>query len=145
VVWDEGVLDKLLWLRGEKLPRETGGALLGCWDLCRQILYVVDITGAPEDSVERATAFIRGSKDLSRWIAEISRITGQSVEYVGEWHSHPNGYSTNPSDDDRKVFHWIGEHLSIDGLPPAMLIVGETDLRWLTTSDGSGVVWKYPN
>jgi hypothetical protein len=33
VVWDEGVLDKMRWLRGEKLPRETGGALLGCWDL----------------------------------------------------------------------------------------------------------------
>jgi integrative and conjugative element protein (TIGR02256 family) len=145
VVWDEGVLDKLRWLRGEKLPRETGGALLGCWDLSRQILYVVDITGAPEDSIERSTAFIRGSKDLSRWIADTSRITGRSVEYVGEWHSHPNGYPTSPSDDDRKVFHWIEEHLSIDGLPPAMLIVGDTELRWLTTVDGSGVAWKYQN
>lgn len=145
VVWDEGVLDKLRWLRGEKLPRETGGALLGCWDLSRQILYIVDITGAPEDSIERATSFIRGSKELTRWIADISRITGRSVEYVGEWHSHPNGYSANPSNDDRKVFRWIDERLSIDGLPPAMLIVGETELRWLTTEDGSGVEWKYPN
>lgn len=145
VVWDEGILDKLRWLRGEKLPRETGGALLGCWDLSRQILYVVDVTGAPEDSIERATAFIRGSKDLPRWIAETSRITGRSVEYVGEWHTHPNGCPTSPSNDDRKVFHWIEEHLSIDGLPPAMLIVGETELRWLTTEDGNGVAWKFPN
>jgi integrative and conjugative element protein (TIGR02256 family) len=145
VVWDEGILDKLRWLRGEKLPRETGGALLGSWDLSRQILYIVDITGAPQDSIERATSFIRGSKDLTRWIAETLRITGRSVEYVGEWHSHPNGYPTSPSDDDRKVFRWIDEHLSIDGLPPAMLIVGDTELRWLTTDDGSGVEWKYPN
>jgi integrative and conjugative element protein (TIGR02256 family) len=145
VVWDEGLLEKMRWLRGEKLPRETGGALLGCWDLSRQILYIVDVTGAPEDSLERATAFIRGSKSLSGWIAEISRITGRSVEYVGEWHSHPNGYSTNPSGDDRKVFHWIDEHLSVDGLPPVMLIVGETELRWMSTVDGNGVAWKYPN
>jgi integrative and conjugative element protein (TIGR02256 family) len=145
VVWDEGILDKLRWLRGEKLPRETGGALLGCWDLSRQLLYVVDVTGAPEDSIERATAFIRGSKDLPRWIAETSRLTGGSIEYVGEWHSHPDGYPTSPSNDDRKVFHWIEEHLSIDGLPPTMLIVGETELRWLTTEDGNGVAWKFPN
>ena len=145
VVWDEGVLDKMRWLRGEKLPRETGGALLGCWDLSRQLLYLVDVTGAPEDSVEKATAFIRGSKDLPRWIAETSRLTGRAIEYVGEWHSHPNGYQTSPSKDDRKVFHWIDEHLSIDGLPPAMLIVGETELRWLTTEDGNGVAWKFPN
>jgi integrative and conjugative element protein (TIGR02256 family) len=145
VVWDEGVLDKLRWLRGEKLPRETGGALLGCWDLSRRLLYVVDITGAPVDSIERATAFIRGSKDLPRWVAETSRITGGSIEYVGEWHSHPNGYPTSPSDDDRQVFRWIEEHLSIDGLPPAMLIVGESELRWLTTDHGNGVAWKFPN
>jgi hypothetical protein len=108
-------------------------------------LYVVDITGAPVDSIERATAFIRGSKDLPRWVAETSRITGGSIEYVGEWHSHPNGYPTSPSDDDRQVFRWIEEHLSIDGLPPAMLIVGESELRWLTTDHGNGVAWKFPN
>lgn len=145
IVWDEGILDKLRWLRGEKLPCETGGALLGSWDLSRQTLYIVDVTGAPEDSVERATAFIRGSRDLSRWISEISRITGQSVEYVGEWHSHPNACMTNPSDDDRQVFHWIEDHLSIDGLPSALLIVGETELRWLITESEDGTAWKYPN
>jgi integrative and conjugative element protein (TIGR02256 family) len=145
VVWDEGVLEKMRWLRGEKLPRETGGALLGCWDLSRELLYLVDVTGAPEDSIERATAFIRGSKDLPRWIAEASRLTGGAIEYVGEWHSHPDGYQTSPSEDDRKVFHWIDKHLSIDGLPSAMLIVGETELRWLTTEDGNGVTWKFPN
>jgi integrative and conjugative element protein (TIGR02256 family) len=145
VIWDEGVLHKLRWLRGEKLPHETGGALLGCWDLSRHLLYVVDVTGAPADSIERATAFIRGSKDLPKWVAETARITGGSIEYVGEWHSHPDGYPTSPSNDDREVFHWIDEHLSIDGLPPVMLIVGETELRWITKRDGSGVEWKYPN
>ena len=30
IVWDEAVVEKLMWLRGEKLPKETGGALLGC-------------------------------------------------------------------------------------------------------------------
>jgi integrative and conjugative element protein (TIGR02256 family) len=145
VVWDEGVVEKLMWLRGEKLPRETGGALVGCWDLSRQILYIVDVTGAPRDSVEWPTAFIRGSKNLSSWINAISHLTGGSVEYVGEWHSHPDGYSTRPSNDDRQVFRWIDEHLSIDGLPAVMLIMGKHELRWMLSADGEGDVWKYPN
>ena len=145
IVWDKAVVEKLIWFRGEKLPKETGGALLGCWDLSRRILYIVDITGAPLDSIERPTAFIRGSKDLSNWINAVSRITGKAVEYVGEWHSHPDGYSTRPSPDDRKVFQWIDDRLSIDGLPAVVLIVGETELRWISSAEGDGDVWKYPN
>jgi integrative and conjugative element protein (TIGR02256 family) len=145
IVWDEAIVEKLMWLRGEKLPKETGGALLGCWDLSRQILYIVDVTGAPRDSVERPTAFIRGSKDLSTWIDAISRITGNAVEYVGEWHSHPDGYSTHQSGDDRQVFRWIDEHLSIDGLPAVMLIVGRKELRWISGTGGDGDVWNCPN
>jgi len=145
VCWDEGLVEKLRWLRGEKLPKETGGALVGCWDLSRSILYLVDITGAPQDSVERPTAFIRGSKDLSTWIDVIASLTGKAVEYVGEWHSHPEGHPTNPSGDDRQVFQWIDEHLSIDGLPALMLIAGDAELRWIWSTKGDGEAWKYPN
>lgn len=145
VVWDEGVVDKLRWLRGERLPKETGGALLGCWDLSRSILYVAHITGAPTDSVEKPTAFIRGSNDLSMWISQVSRLTGRAIEYVGEWHSHPDGYSTQPSKCDRQVFQWIEDHLSIDGIPALMLIVGKTGLRWISGTEGDGVAWTFPN
>jgi integrative and conjugative element protein (TIGR02256 family) len=145
IVWDAGIVEKLRWFRGEKLQKETGGALVGCWDLSRRILYIVDITGAPQDSTEQPTAFIRGSKDLSCWINAISEITGKAVEYVGEWHSHPDGYSTRPSDKDRQVFEWIDERLSIDGLPSVMLIVGDVELRWMSSPEGEGYEWNYPN
>jgi integrative and conjugative element protein (TIGR02256 family) len=143
VLWDEAVVDKIRWLRGEKLPGETGGALVGCWDLSRQMLYIVDVTGAPPDSVERPTAFIRGSKDLGNWIAEISRLTGRTLEYVGEWHSHPDGFSTRPSCDDRNVFRWIEDHLATDGLPSIMLIAGDSDFRWMSEANGNGCTWEY--
>lgn len=144
IVWNADVVDKVRWLRGEKLPGETGGALIGCWDLSRSTLYVVDVTGAPSDSVEWPTAFIRGSKELPEWLQAISRITGGAGEYVGEWHSHPNGYGTSPSTDDGKVFEWVEEHLDNDGLPAVILIVGETDMRWVTTGQREGWAWSYP-
>lgn len=144
IVWNDGVVDKLRWLRGEKLPGETGGALIGCWDLSRSTLYIVDVTGAPSDSVEWPTAFIRGSKELPEWLEAISRITGGAGEYVGEWHSHPNGYGTFPSIDDAKVFEWVEEHLDQDGLAAVILIVGEADMRWVATDQRAGRAWSYP-
>ena len=44
---------------------------------------------------------------------------------VGEWHSHPEGVGSDPSNDDRKAFGWLSEIMTSEGLPPLMLIVGE--------------------
>jgi len=49
------------------------------------------------------------------------------IEYIGEWHSHPQGVPTIPSDDDIKVFAWITELMDRDGLPALMMIVGDED------------------
>jgi proteasome lid subunit RPN8/RPN11 len=48
------------------------------------------------------------------------------LEYVGEWHSHPPGYAATPSDADRRAFAQLADLRRSDGLPPVMLIVGET-------------------
>lgn len=144
VEWDEGTIEKAKWLRGERLPNETGGVIFGCWDLSRKCVYIVDVTGAPTDSNESPRAFIRGSNQVKEWRATVARTTGEAVEYIGEWHSHPRGYSTCPSNDDRKVFRWIEDHLSIDGLPAVMLIIGDSEMTWMSTADGPGDLWKYP-
>jgi proteasome lid subunit RPN8/RPN11 len=49
------------------------------------------------------------------------------LEYVGEWHSHPDGCSCLPSDDDGKVFMWMTDRMSAAGLPALMTIIGEYD------------------
>lgn len=75
--------------------------------------------------------YIRGCSGLTERLEEIDRVTAGMLQYVGEWHSHPDGCSTNPSGDDRKVFRWLGEHMHIDGLPPVMAIVGQGgNIRW---------------
>lgn len=146
VVWDERVVGWLRYLRSEKLPCETGGALLGHWDQSRRTLYVIGATRAPRDSKEERTGFVRGSSpELRECLDWSAKRTGGSVQYIGEWHSHPNGCSTEPSELDRKLFPWIAERLAIDGLPPVMLIVGEHDLRYILEEQGIGAKWNFRN
>ena len=122
---DEGFTDKVHEARSKKLPNETGGVLVGSYDMQRKIVYVVDCLPSPADSEEWPTLYIRGYQGLHSQIEKVQQITENQLEYVGEWHSHPPGCSVKPSYDDRQVFNWLSDHMKIDGLPPLMLIVGD--------------------
>ncbi len=123
--FDSWLLDKLMWSRGEKLPNETGGVLVGTHDMQRKVLYVVDTLPSPPDSTEWPTVYIRGSRGLTPRVDEIGRLTAGNLVYVGEWHSHPDGYGTEPSSDDRKAFAWLADIMNTAGLPAVMLIAGK--------------------
>ncbi|CAN5281212.1 hypothetical protein BH10PLA2_BH10PLA2_12020 [soil metagenome] len=147
LILDDGLLARLSALRAAKLPNETGGVLLGAYDMDRRVIYVVDTLPSPPDSAEWPTLYIRGSDGLSAQVVEARLRTGAQIEYVGEWHSHPDHCSTLPSDDDRRVFTWLTTHLVTDGLPALMAIVGErassswyleemrSDTRWSVTNE----------
>jgi len=122
---DMDLVARLNRLRAEKLPKETGGVLLGAYDMDRQHVYVVDTIPSPPGSQEWPTLYIRGCEGLSDRVDEARARTGGQLEYVGEWHSHPDRCSVLPSGDDEQVFAWVAERLAIDGLPALMAIVGE--------------------
>lgn len=122
---DEHVVDLLISLRDSKLPNETGGVLIGSFDLRRKIAYVVDSIPSPPDSEEWPTLYIRGSKGLRKQVEAINKKTDGALQYIGEWHSHPNGCSTLPSDDDMQVFAWLTDRMRADGYPGLVMIAGE--------------------
>lgn len=122
---DRYLLDKVYAARVKKLPNETGGVLIGAYDMQRKIVYVVDYFLAPPDSEEWPTGFVRGYQGLNSRREEVKQITEGQLEYIGEWHSHPSGCDVNPSPEDRKFFDWLSKHMKADGLPPLMLIVGD--------------------
>jgi len=122
---DEIVMELIFELREKKLPRETGGVLLGSFDLDRKIAYVVDMIPSPPDSKEMPFLYIRGCKGLKRKVSAIHDRTDGMLHYVGEWHSHPDNCSTTPSDLDLEVFSWLTDHMSADGYPALMMIAGE--------------------
>ena len=123
--YDEWVIARLMALRQAKLPNETGGVLVGAFDLERKHVYLVDTVPSPPDSIEWPILYIRGSKGLGPRVEQILKATAQELQYVGEWHSHPDGYTCSPSDDDLTVFTWLTDLMDADGLPSLMIIVGE--------------------
>jgi integrative and conjugative element protein (TIGR02256 family) len=130
LVTDDSFLSTVRGERRRKLPLETGGVLLGSWDLVRGIVYVVASISAPEDSEEWPTSYIRGSRGLEAAVRRATMRTGSQLQYIGEWHSHPDGHTAEPSEDDRKLFAWLQDYTRQDGYSPVMLIVGELELCW---------------
>jgi proteasome lid subunit RPN8/RPN11 len=125
LIADQGILDIIGQLRAEKLPKETGGVLLGWFDNEEKIVRIVDTIASPPDSKEWPTLYIRGCKGLPKLVDVATAASGEQVHYVGEWHSHPDGHTCDPSSDDMKVFTWLTEHMDEHGLPAVMMIAGE--------------------
>jgi ThiF family/Prokaryotic homologs of the JAB domain len=125
VCTDQYLLDKMWHVRAEKLPNETGGILIGSFDLQRKIVYILDLLLSPPDSTEWPTVYIRGCKGLTKQVSDIEKITAGMVGYVGEWHSHPRNCGCLPSGDDRKAFRWLARHRNSAGFPALMLIAGD--------------------
>ena len=125
VILDSELLDTLARMRECRLPNETGGVLIGSRDRTRKILYVVDALPSPPDSQELKTSYIRGTKGLSEEVERIMRITGSNLEYIGEWHSHPDGHSVEPSARDNQLLNWIRAGMEKAAETGLMCIIGE--------------------
>lgn len=121
---DKGLLGKIYNLREERLPNETGGVLIGSFDVQRKIVYVADMIPSPPDSIEWPTNYIRGCYGLQKKVSEIKEITANTLEYIGEWHSHP-GKSPSPGAEDKEAFSWLSDIMGAFGLPALMLIVAD--------------------
>jgi integrative and conjugative element protein (TIGR02256 family) len=124
---DDSLSKKLRDLRVAQLPLETGGILLGYYDLNVNAVVLVDALAAPPDSKSSREAFERGIAGLRDAVSEATRRTAGIVGYVGEWHSHPPGHSACPSVDDSYQLVYLALRMAEDGLPVVQLIVGEND------------------
>jgi integrative and conjugative element protein (TIGR02256 family) len=127
ITWDEGLQERLHSLRSANLPRETGGILLGYFDMKLHHLFLVDAMPAPSDSDADSSGFTRGKEGIQEHLKECARRTANIVGYVGEWHSHPRNASALPSSLDVHLIAHLASAMAQDGYPALMLIVGEHD------------------
>ncbi len=125
--FDLWLLDRMKTFRYSKLPNETGGILIGSYDFQRKVIYVCDSLFAPSDSRESKSTFERGAEGLLDEYYKYMNIIDNQFCYLGEWHSHPQGCSTNPSSDDFNLYDYLYKKMSRQGSPVLMGILGDND------------------
>jgi integrative and conjugative element protein (TIGR02256 family) len=124
VFFDKGLEEKLNVMREQNLPTETGGILLGYHDLNLNAIFIVDALPAPSDSISTETEFQRGTIGTIEAVKSARAKTAHIVDYIGEWHSHPENVPVDPSEKDVMQLTELSKLLSEDGLPAIQLIVG---------------------
>ncbi|MEB5705849.1 Mov34/MPN/PAD-1 family protein [Pantoea anthophila] len=70
-------------------------------------MVLVDVISAPSDRVASPTHFVRGLMRQEQALEMARHLTANVVDYVGEWHSHPQGYSARASRDDEKLIETL--------------------------------------
>src|SRR4029077_16516235 len=83
VSYDRGFLDQLSALRDERLPNETGGAIVGIADHSRQALHLAHAFPEPEASLRSPTRFERGVVGLAQSIDDVTSRSMHQVRYLG--------------------------------------------------------------
>ena len=96
---------------------ETGGVLMGRLSEASQIVNVVDVLDAPNDSTRSATEFVLGTKGLSTQMSTYSESVGGSLYCLGTWHSHLS--ENGPSMMDRAT----AEAIDLSRLCPSVLLI----------------------
>lgn len=122
------VINHIQSARMEKLPNETGGALLGVVDIPARQIEVMGALPPPLDSQEEPTGFVRGTRGLRDLVKNSMASTLDHIRYVGEWHSHPRGCGTAPSCIDLRQLSILSGNLSADGCPGVQVILGDSDI-----------------
>jgi hypothetical protein len=120
-------LDQMKELRQKKLPFETGGVLLGRFDSGCRTVYIVSVLPSPQDSVEQSDSYRRGKDGLGESIGVIGKLSGGDLNYVGEWHSHPDNCSSQPGGIDLAAHEVLTQEMGREGLPAIIAIQGQAD------------------
>jgi|GEM_PF-6503027 len=121
------LLERLEKERAKILPNETGGVLVGSYDRINDVIYVMASLPSPKDSVSDNQLYLRGRQGIANLTSHIENLTHSNLYYIGEWHSHPNGYSVEMSKSDQEQLSWLREYGERTARPLLQLIIGENN------------------
>jgi ThiF family protein/E2/UBC family protein A len=82
------------WVRQNTRQRspnhETGGLLWGLWDDAAQVIWVLDASGPPPDSLHDPAHFVCGVQGTLEEHKRRLRQSHGACGFVGMWHTHPD-------------------------------------------------------
>ncbi len=116
----EGMFDKIKQRVQQYYPRECGGVFVG---RISSDIATIEKMMMPLKIKSSPVLFIRIADFINKWLTRVfNKSEGRSI-YLGEWHSHPNGYPY-PSSTDLKAMKSISENSDVRITTPLLLIVG---------------------
>ena len=93
--------------------------------MLRQRIYLITSLSSPPDSENSPQHYIRGKEGVRENCDDILRRTADIVDFIGDWHSHPDNHSTAMSEDDVKLLMHHSLEMSRVGCPALIVILGE--------------------
>lgn len=99
-------------------PNEFGGVFIGYKSNENFIITNILI---PDEYKNGKTIFVREPGTLNERLSEIYNRTNGKIQYLGEWHSHPDG-PTNPSSTDINAMKEIANDKNINIDKPILMI-----------------------
>lgn len=113
----------VMYLDGlQHLPNETGGILMGRWNSPREA-SVQAVIGPGPNAKHEQRRFTPDHEWQKREVARLYERFDRTLEYLGDWHTHPNGRPT-PSRRDLQTARLIRDHPRARVSKPLMLICG---------------------
>lgn len=117
-----GLLEQMYHLCMSEYPNEFGGILSGI--RLNDVWTIVDFQ-EPKKYQNSSNGFTREASSLNIYLESAFNESKGQIEYLGEWHSHPDG-STKYSDNDKRSMLEIAEDINIKNDFPLLLIVGNS-------------------
>jgi len=104
---------------------ETGGLLFGQRDDAAGVLWISEVTGPPPDSIQSEQEFVCGTAGNDRYRDEKRGRGRGSLEFVGMWHTHPEGRALCSARDVQSMVDLVLQDKT--PLPKSVaLIIGRT-------------------
>lgn len=123
-----------IYRQDQKSMPEAGGILLGYRR--DPHVHVIDATVPGQDDRGLRTRFWRSASAHQQAAQEAWRRSGGTLDYVGEWHTHPQAC---PSPLTIDICQWTKISTSRQGEEMIFLILGAEHGLWLGFDDGSGI------
>ena len=109
---EDDVLEKLRSFRQtDNNSHESGGILLGKRIKNKNIYYIVDLSKPNKYDSSSRFGFVRNAKAAQRYIKKAWKNSDGYVNYIGEWHTHPEP-CPSPSSTDRNCYITISKEKS---------------------------------
>lgn len=126
------VQNKIEQLAIQAKENETGGILVGYFDE-NNVAIVTNASDPGPNSIMTPKKFLKDTEYTQTWLEKQIRESSESIEYIGEWHSHTNG-DTSPSTTDIESLTGIMESPNYLCETPVMLILGTKEQKVIEKS-----------